>query len=319
MGWDAAEAPCSRPSGHCRAGRRAPLGVDGWALIPFPPFVSMLAMSAVPEAIGIIAGKGVYPRLLAESARAQGVARLVAVAFKGETGADIESFVDETEWIYLGQMGALLDAFRRTGVKCAVMAGVITPTNLFKVRMDSKMMEVLKRLPAKNAHTIFGAVGDELAAIGVELLHASSFMQAHMPEAGTLTEREPTAEEKADIELGMQVAETTSALDIGQTVVVKQGTILAVEAFEGTDEAVRRAAKLGGKGIVITKVAKQGHDMRFDIPAVGMQTMKLLRRVKAGALAVQAGRAILLERERVIEEANRIGVAIVAVAPGSRT
>lgn len=289
------------------------MDVGCWALIPVLPSVSMLAMTDVPDSIGIIAGKGVYPRLLAESARAQGVERVVAVAFKKETEPTIETFVDEVEWVYLGQLEALLDAFRRMGVKHAVMAGVITPTNLFRVRMDSKMMEVLKRLPAKNAHTIFGAVGDELAAIGVQLLPASSFMQSHMPEAGTLTEREPTEEEKADIVLGMEVAETTSGLDIGQTVVVKQGTILAVEAFEGTDEAVRRAAKLGGKGIVITKVAKQGHDMRFDIPAVGMQTMKLLRRVKAGALAVQAGRAILLEREKVVEEANRIGLAMVAV------
>ena len=279
----------------------------------------MLAMSAVPDAIGIIAGKGVYPRLLAESARAQGVKRIVAIAFKKETEQIIETFVDEVEWIYLGQLGALLDAFGRTGVKHAVMAGVITPTNLFRVRMDAKMMEVLKRLPTRNAHTIFGAVGDELAAIGVELLPASSFMQSHMPEAGTLTEREPTEGEKSDIALGMEVAETTSGLDIGQTVVVKQGTILAVEAFEGTDEAVRRAAKLGGKGVVITKVAKQGHDMRFDIPAVGMQTMKLLRRVKAGALAVQAGRAILLEREKVIAEANRMGLAVVAVGRGQGT
>ena len=270
----------------------------------------------IPEALGIIAGKGVYPRLLAESARQQGVRRLCAIAFKGETDAVIEKVADHVDWINMGQFGRMLDAMRDSGVTCAVMAGQITPTNLFRVRMDGKMLEVLKRLRVRNAETIFGAVAEELKAIGIDLLPASSFMESHMPKAGVLSHRAPTEEEQHDIELGLKVARTTSGLDIGQTVVIKQGTILAVEAFEGTNETIKRAASLGGEGIVVVKAAKEGHDMRFDIPVVGMHTMELLRKARAAVLAVEAGRAILLEQDKLIQEAGRIGLCLVAV--GSR-
>ena len=268
---------------------------------------------SVPESLGIIAGNGAYPRLLAEAARKQGVKRLFAVAFRKETDTVIEKHVDETAWIYLGQLGHMLEALKASGVRQAVMAGQITPTHLFRVRVDAKMLEILKQLKTRNAETIFGAVAAELKTIGIDLIPASSFMEDHMPGPGTLTARTPTATEQDDIELGLKVAHTTSGLDIGQTVVIKEGTILAVEAFEGTNEAIRRAAKLGGDGIVIVKVAKEGHDMRFDIPVIGMHTMKVLKKAKAGALAVQAGRAIILEREKVITAADGMELAVVAV------
>jgi len=268
-----------------------------------------------PEALGIIAGKGAYPHLLAESARQQGVRRVFAIAFKKETDPLIEKRADEVKWIHLGQFGAMLDALKASGVKHAVMAGQITPTHLFTIRMDAKMLELLRKLPARNADTIFGAVGDELKAIGIELLPASTFMEAHMPKAGLLSRRAPTDSEQRDIELGRHVALTTSGLDIGQTVVVKEGAILAVEAFEGTDETIERAARLGGPGIVIVKTAKKGHDMRFDIPVIGLHTMKVLKKARAAALAVEAGRSILLEREQVVEEANRLNLCMIAMDP----
>lgn len=264
-------------------------------------------------ALGLIAGKGVYPLELARSARAQGVSRLFAVAFKGETDRHLEKLVDEMEWVHVGQLQALLDAFASRGLTQAVMVGQITPTHLFRVRPDAAMFRLLGSLKVRNAETIFGAVGAELAKVGVELKPASLFMEACMPGAGLIGRRAPTPEEQDDIALGLKVAKATSGLDIGQTVVIKQGTVLAVEAFEGTDAAIRRAGELGGEGGVVVKVAKRGHDMRFDIPVVGEHTMNALRKAGIKVLAVEAGRTILLEREKLAAEADRMGVSFLAV------
>lgn len=266
-----------------------------------------------PSSLGIIAGRGAYPRLLADSARKQGVGRLFSVAFKKETDPILEKYCDEVVWLPLGQLEAMIEAFRTSGVRHAVMAGQITPTHLFTVRVDARMVALLKRLKARNAETIFGAVADELKQVGIELMPASLFMEHTMPEPGVLSARKPTSEEEADIALGLGVAKTTSGLDIGQTVILKQGTIIAVEAFEGTDAAIARAGKLAGPGTVVVKVAKRGHDMRFDIPVIGEHTIKSLKNVRASALAVEARRTILLDREAVLKQADRIGLCVVAV------
>lgn len=273
------------------------------------PPVSM----TIPEELGVIAGNGAYPRLLAESAKKQGVRRIFAVAFKKETDPVIEKYADEVRWIHLGQLGVLLDAFKQGGVKRVVMAGQITPTHLFHIRLDQPMLALLGRLKARNAHTIFGAIGDELRAIGIELEPASLFMESAMPEPGLLADREPDERERADIALGLRVAKTTSGLEIGQTVVVKEGTILAVEAFEGTDETIERAGRLGGPGAVVVKVAKRGHDMRFDIPVVGERTLKVLKKIRASVLAIEARRTILLDRDKIAAQGRKQGLCIIAV------
>lgn len=273
--------------------------------------------TAVPNALAVIAGKGAYPLLLAEAAKRQGVTRMFAIAFRGETDRRIARLADEVRWIYLGQLGSMLAALRDSGITDAVMAGQITPTHLFRIRLDGCMLKLLRSLQTRNAETIFGAVARELRDLGIRLLPASSFMQDHMPSPGVLTTRDPTERERLDMELGIKVARQTSGLDVGQTVVVKEGTILAIEAFEGTDAAIRRAGKLGRRGAVVVKLAKSGHDMRFDIPVVGLHTVKTLRRAGASALAVEAGRAIMLERERVLAECNRLAVTVVAFAPGT--
>ncbi|MCO6401015.1 MAG: UDP-2,3-diacylglucosamine diphosphatase LpxI [Verrucomicrobia bacterium] len=267
----------------------------------------------IPTSLGMIAGKGVYPLEFARSARAGGVKRLFAVAFKGETERSLEKLVDEVRWLYVGQLEAMLDALRASGVSRAVMVGQITPTHLFRVRPDRAMLALLSRLKHRNAETIFTAVSEELKKVGVDLAPASLFMGSAMPNAGPLSARAPDADEAADIELGLAVAKATSGLDIGQTVIVKRGTVLAVEAFEGTDAAILRAGQVGGKGGVVVKVAKRGHDMRFDIPVVGMHTFKVLKKAGISTLAVEAGRTILLERERLKAEANRLGIAFLAV------
>lgn len=267
----------------------------------------------LPRELVIIAGKGVYPRELAQAARREGVARICVLAFKGETNPLIKAMADEIRWVPVGSLNRFLKALEDFGVGLAVMAGQITPTALFRLRPDRAMMRLLSGLEKRNAETIFGAVGREMDKIGVKLQPASLFMRSAMPARGTLTAREPDQREAADIALGLEVADATSGLDIGQTVVIKEGTIIAVEAFEGTDQAILRAGKLSGPGGVVVKIAKRGHDMRFDIPVIGMRSLKSFRKARISALAVEAGRTIILERDKVIARADRMDLAIIAI------
>lgn len=268
----------------------------------------------IPQELVVIAGKGVYPLELVAAARRQQVQRLVVMAFRGETDRAVARWADAVVWLRLGLLEALLEEIRRTDIRHAVMVGQITPTHIFNIRLDRAMLDLLATLPVKNAETVFGAVADRLKALGVELLPASLFMEEAMPAPGLLTHRQPTPREEQDIALGLKIAKTTSGLDIGQTVVIKDGIVIAVEAFEGTDATILRAGRLAGRGVVVVKVAKRGHDMRFDIPVIGMHTMKTLRKARASVLAVEARRTILLERDRVLAEADRLGIAITAVA-----
>jgi len=267
-------------------------------------------MNTIPETLALIAGRADYPLLLARTARARGVKKIIAIAFKGETSREIEQVTDDVAWIHAGQLAPLLDALKNSGARHAVMAGQVSPKILFFFRMDKALHNLLKSLPVKNAHTIFGAITKEIERAGLELLPASSFMQDYMPSAGCLTVRAPDARELTDIEIGRRVIKDTSHLDIGQTVVVKEGTILAVEAFEGTDQAIRRGGKLGGKGAVVIKVPKAGHDMRFDIPVIGANTLKSIKKAKASCLAIEAGGAILLHKDDLVAQANAMGLAI---------
>lgn len=272
------------------------------------------ARDASVEELGIIAGRGIYPRVLIESARKQGVRRIVAVAFRKETDPIIETLADHVYWVRLGELQSLLDAMRSSQIKTVVMAGQLKPTHLFTVRLDRAMRELLSRLDQRNAHTIFGAVGEELNRLGIQLSDASLFMESTMPESGLLSGEAPSAGEQSDIDLGIQVAKATSQHEIGQTVVIKEGTVIAVEAFEGTDKTILRAGKLAGRGGVVVKVAKQGHDMRFDIPVVGERTIRMCRKATISVLAVEAHRTILLDRDAVIRAAERAGIKLLAVS-----
>ncbi|HMP74175.1 MAG TPA: UDP-2,3-diacylglucosamine diphosphatase LpxI [Kiritimatiellia bacterium] len=272
-----------------------------------------------PESLIIIAGRGDYPKQLAASARKQGVRRLAALAFRGETDRDMAGLVDEIAWVRVGQLGAAFEAMAGFGIPRAVMAGQIKPTHLFRMRMDGELIHLLARLKERNAHSIFGAIGDALGERGIELLPANRFMESNLTTPGVLTTRQPTPTELEDLALGLRVAKATSGLDIGQTVVVKQGTILAVEAFEGTDKTIVRAGKVGGPGAVVVKVAKAGHDHRFDLPVIGMRTLAMLRKAKASVLAMEAGRSILLEPERCQAEADRRRITLLAFDPETFT
>jgi len=258
-------------------------------------------VSALPNPLGLIAGSRNLPLVLAREARAAGVPRIVAVGFEGETDPKLAELVDELVWLRVGQLGKMIDALASRSVKQCVMAGQLAPTNLFDVRPDLRAMGVLLRLKERNAHTIFGAVANELAKEGVALISAVPWLQSVMPGAGFKLGRELSPEQGADVEFGLRIAREVSRLEIGQSVVVKEGTVLAVEGFEGTDKCLVRGGELASKsgGAVAVKVAKENHDMRFDIPCVGPRTIETCLGHGIEVLAFEAGRTLLLDLPEV--------------------
>ncbi|MEI8243987.1 MAG: UDP-2,3-diacylglucosamine diphosphatase LpxI [bacterium] len=270
----------------------------------------------VPEHLLLVAGSGSYPELLLDGARRAGVRRISLLAVRGMASRHLAAQADEVCWCGVGEYGRFLDWAQNCGAKHVAMAGQITPAALFRTRFDAAARELLRSLPVKNAHTVFGRTAELLAARGLQTLPSSMFMDDHLPPPGLLSRRPPDSREAGDIALGHRIGMAVCNLDVGQTVVVKDGMVLAVEAFEGTNEAIRRGGRLGGPGAVVVKVAKVGHDMRFDIPVIGAKTIPMLKRARISALAFQAGRTVLLEREEVIAAADRLGIALVALDSG---
>lgn len=267
----------------------------------------------IPDSLVIIAGRGVYPQMLMNAAREAGVLKLVVVAFRGETTRDTVTLADEVRWVRVGQLQRLLDTLKDLQIQQVIMAGQIAPSNLFNVRMDALAMSLLRELPVRNAHTIFGSLVEQIEKLGIVVLPGNSFMEPYTPVAGTLSCRAPDARERADMKLGLRLVKGTSEFEIGQTVVIREGMIIAVEAFEGTNETIKRAGKVGGPGGVVIKVPKRGHDMRFDIPVVGTRTFEVMKKAGISCLAVEAGKTILLEKMRLIELADQLDMAFVAL------
>lgn len=267
----------------------------------------------IPESLIIVAGRDAYPQMMAKAARAAGVKRIVVMAFKGETSREMAALADEIYWVNLGNIQAFFARVIATGIKKAVMVGQIAPHNLFHLRLDKLALEMYRSLEVRNAHTIFGAVVDAIEERGIEMLPGNSFMECYTPEVGQLSKRAPTEREQADIDLGLRLVKGTSDFEIGQTVAIKDGIIIAVEALEGTNQTIRRAGRVGKAGTVIVKVPKAGHDMRFDIPVVGTKTFKVMKKAKVSCLAIEAGKTILLEREKLVALADQLGIAFVAV------
>lgn len=266
---------------------------------------------AIPDALGIIAGNAAYPLQLAAAARRAGVRTLVAAAFISETRPELADQVDLIEWLRVGQLGRMLNFFRDAKVTHAIMAGQIAPKNLFDLRPDLKALVLLARLQRRNAESLFGAIADELAKIGVELLPAYTFLEDLLAPAGLIAGRALSRREEADVAFGFEIAKEVSRLNIGQTVVVKNGTVLAVEAFEGTNDAMQRGGGLGRKGASVIKVSKPGQDMRFDVPVIGAATIEVAAAAKIRVIALEAGRTLLLEKNELIEAAERAGISIV--------
>jgi DUF1009 family protein len=262
------------------------------------------------DALGIIAGSGVYPLLLAQSARSAGVAKIVAAAFTGETDPALEKHVDDIQWMRVGQLSRLLSTFRDAGIRHAMMAGQIAPDNLFTVRPDVKLLLLLARTKQRNAETLFGAIAAELAAVGVELLPAFTFLEDHLAPAGLIAGRALSRREQVDVEFGFGIAKEVSRLDIGQTVVVRGGTVVAVEAFEGTNEAMRRGGALARKNAVAVKVSKPNQDMRFDVPVIGPQTITAAAEANLRVIVVEAGKTLLLQKEELTAAATRARISL---------
>jgi UDP-2,3-diacylglucosamine hydrolase len=265
-----------------------------------------------PETLGIIAGNGVYPRLLADAAKRAGVKRVVAAAFTDETDDRLAGKVDEIHWMRVGQLGKLISCFRNGRVSSAIMAGQIAPKNLFDLRPDWKTLLLLARLKRRNAESIFAAIGDELDRAGITLLPATSFLEDCLAPTGLIAGRKPSRREEDDLAFGFEIAREISRLDIGQTVVVKNGTVLAVEGFEGTNETIKRGGALGGKNAIMVKVAKPNQDMRFDVPVIGVATIDVAAEAHLRVIAIEAGRTLLLEKDSVVERAERENISIVA-------
>jgi UDP-2,3-diacylglucosamine hydrolase len=265
-----------------------------------------------PDILGIIAGNGVYPRLLADSARKVGVKKIVAAAFTDETDSALAEHVDLIEWMRVGQLSRLLKFFREQNIHHAIMAGQIAPKNLFDLRPDWKALLLLARLKERNADSIFAAIGDELAKIDLDLLPATTFLEEFLATAGLIAGPKLSSREEEDVDLGWKIAKEIARLDIGQTVIVKNGTIVAVEALEGTNEAIKRGGNLARKGAVAIKVAKLNQDMRFDVPVIGVETIRIAAEAKLRVIAVEAGKTLLLERDAIVELADRAKISILA-------
>ncbi len=263
------------------------------------------------QILGIIAGNGVYPKKLADAARKAGVRKIVAAAFSDETDPALAQHVDLVEWLRVGQLSRLLKFFREQKVHQAIMAGQIAPKNLFDLRPDWKALLVLAKLKQRNAESIFAAIADELAKVDVDLMPATSFLEDQLAPTGLIAGPKLSRREEEDVDLGWKIAKENARMDIGQTVIVKNGTVLAVEAFKGTNDAIKRGGALAREGAVMIKVAKPNQDMRFDVPVIGVETISIAAEAKLRVVAVEAGKTLLLERDAIVDLANRSKISIV--------
>lgn len=269
--------------------------------------------------IGIIAGNGVYPRTFIEQARKKSPgARLVVAAFQGETRPELADHADVIEWFRVGQLSKPIRFFLREGAGEAVMMGQISPKNLFDLRPDLRVLMMMARLRERNAESLFGGIADELAKDGITLLSAVTFLEDLLPPAGHVCGPSLGKRGKSDAAYGYRIAKQTSALDIGQSVVVRHGTVLAVEAFEGTNACIRRGGELGRKrDVTLVKVSKPGQDFRFDVPVIGPDTIETCAEAGVSSIIIEAHRTLVLEFDRVIELCDRLGVTVHSIAETS--
>jgi len=269
---------------------------------------------------GLIAGNGRFPFLVLEGARSQGI-EMAVIALKEEASPELEKIAKRLHWVSLGELSKTIELLQQEGVTQAVMAGQVKHNKIFSaIRPDWKLAKLLFSLPRKNTDALIEAVARVLEGEGIRLVDSTIFLKPLVPEPGVLTRRAPNEHEAEDIAYGIGVARQIAGMDIGQTVVISDRACVAVEAMEGTDEAIARAARItGGKPLVVVKVSKPGQDMRFDVPVVGLPTIEQMKSAGATALAVDAGRTLLFDREKLIELADASGIAIEAVPAAAMT
>jgi UDP-2,3-diacylglucosamine hydrolase len=265
---------------------------------------------------GLIAGNGRFPFLVLEGARSQGI-EMAVIALKEEASPELQRVATRLHWVSLGELSKAISLMQQEGVKRAVMAGQVKHNKIFSaIRPDWKLAKLLFSLPKKNTDSLIGAVAKVLEEEGIQLVDSTLFLKPLLPEAGVLTRRAPSEQESADMNYGLGVARYIAAMDIGQTVVIYDRACVAVEAMEGTDETIQRAARFSeGKPMVVVKVSKPKQDMRFDVPVVGLPTVEAMKRAGATALAIDASRTLLFDRDKLIEQANAAGITIQAFLP----
>jgi UDP-2,3-diacylglucosamine hydrolase len=276
----------------------------------------------MPEALnstagwGLIAGNGRFPFLVLEGARSQGI-EMAVIALKEEASPELEKLAKRLHWVSLGELSKAISLMRQEGVKRVVMAGQVKHNKIFSaIRPDWKLAKLLFSLPKKNTDSLIGAIAKVLGEEGIQLVDSTQFLKPLLPDVGVLTRRAPNELETADMTYGLEVARHIASMDIGQTVVIADRACVAVEAMEGTDETIARAARFAeGNSLVVVKVSKPKQDMRFDVPVVGLPTVEAMRKAGATALAIDAARTLLFDRATLIELADAAGIAIQAFPP----
>jgi hypothetical protein len=267
---------------------------------------------------GLIAGNGRFPFLVLEGARSQGI-EMAVIALREEASPDLEKVAKRLHWVGLGELSKTVDLLHKEGVTRAVMAGQVKHNKIFSsIRPDWRLAKLLLALPRKNTDSLIGAVARVLESEGITLVDSTAFLKPLVPLPGVLTRRAPDAREAADIAYGLEIARYIAAKDLGQTIVVRDVACVAIEAMEGTDETIERAARItGGAELTLVKVSKPGQDMRFDVPVVGLPTIEVMKRCRVTAMALDAHRTLLFDRETLIAEADAAGIAIQAFEPAS--
>ena len=272
--------------------------------------------------LGLIAGRGRLPLELARAARRRGLG-VAAVAFHGETDPELAANVDRITWLHLGELAALLDALLAAGAEVVVMAGKILKTSLYgdlaSLKPDARAIALFAGLRDRSDDAILGAIADILAGEGLLLRPQAELVPELLAQAGVLGGIAPGEAQRRDAAFGWRIAKALGQVDVGQTVVVRDRAVMALEAIEGTDAAIRRGALLGGPGVTVVKVAKPGQDPRFDLPAIGPDTLEVLVEAKAASLAVEAGRTLVVDRARVVELADAHGIALFGIGPPDGT
>ena len=262
--------------------------------------------------IGIIAGGGQFPIIVADAAKKQGLF-VTAVAFEGEAAPELSGKVDEIEWIKLGQLGRLIKVFKDKNVSKALMAGTINKSRMFgKIHPDLKGFAFLSKFALFHDDNILRALSNELYNEGIEIVSSTIYLPDLLAPDGCLTKRKPDKEEKKDIEIGWKVAKELGRLDIGQCVVIRNKTILALEAIDGTNSTILRGGKIAGEKAVVVKVSKPNQDLRFDVPSVGLETIMSMVEVKAGLLAIEAGKTLIFDKEKMIALADENKISIIS-------
>ncbi|MBW2143440.1 MAG: UDP-2,3-diacylglucosamine diphosphatase LpxI [Deltaproteobacteria bacterium] len=269
-------------------------------------------MTEENQTIGLIAGGGQFPLMISKAARKRGL-RVIAVAHLGETDQSLSDQVDEIVWIKLGQLGPLLKAFRQNGVNKALMAGSINKRRIFDdLRPDLKGLSLISKLAVFHDDDILGALAKELDKEGIEIVSSVTHLPELLAPPECFTKRKPGKSEKEDIDFGWEVAKELGRLDIGQCVVVRNKTVLALEAIDGTDETILRGGRIAKEKAVVVKVSKPQQDLRFDVPSVGLDTVKVLSQVRASVLAIEAGKTLMFDKPEMISHADKAGISIIA-------